>query len=624
MRNVSTTVFKHGLVTIFEPRSIPRGAASNSLNWITKGDSIELVRGFTWLGTASKQSGTGKATGLKKCTTAASVEMLFYTYGQKLKYYDNSTEEWVEVGSDLLGAAADGEDISLEEYVTSHGNQLWVNSPNCAGFFKIMTANPGSAKDNYNSSLNFKGNIKIDTNSCFLWGRSQDKTGVYRSYIDELNSTTVSAEALASVASGTLAAITGKRTAFGVTITVTTSGQVFTDNYDGTLTGDAGGTGTINYSTGAYTTDDTGAGTADYQWEDATNNGIADFGMSGTRLAGEGAIFRQDEGGGPVQNINTYGNVYYCFHKLKTWALTLAIDDTPSGTSNLPYRQNVGIPNMRASVETGEGIYYIDTTSSEDPAVRLLTYDRSGSQQVIPVALSGNLNLSDYVFDQAAAFAWGNIVLFACRTSNSTKNNRTLYYDRSLKTWDILSYAVTSFQVFNGALVAGDALSNNVMTLFDGLVMDDAEIPNFWEGSLDALDIEGLKKTKKFRLQGSIGPDQALKVSISTDNGPFVEIGGSDDSDGNHTYAIEGSGTYVDRTNRVSVGPLTLGRGEIGGGGNGVEAYAYDREFTISVEKFDRVMVRYEAIKVGFASVSGQYFRDVRFCGNKAPRQHRG
>lgn len=634
MRSVSVKIFKEGTIDSLEARAIPRGAASRSLNWLTMGDHIELRRGFSFMGDTSQQSGTGKVTGLKKCTNAAQVEVLFYTYGQKCKYYDEATDEFIEVGSDLLGAAADGEDISLEEYVTNAGNQMWLNSPNCAGFFKIMTANPGSAKDHYDSSKNYKGHIKIDTNACFLWGRTSDKTGVYRSYIDELNSTTVTAEAIGASGSltytGTLAAIAAKRTVFAVTFTDGT--ETFSDNYDGTLTGSLGGTGTINYTTGAYsiTFNSVAAGsvTSTYQWENATNNGIADFTKSATRLAGEGAIFRQDEGGGPVQNIKSYNNVYYCLHTKKAWALTLAIDDTPADTSNLPYRQNVGIPNLRASVETGEGIYYIDKTSSEDPAVRLLTYDRSGSQQVIPVPLSNNINLNDYEFDQAATFAWGDLRLFSCRRSSSTKNDRTLCYNRVWKSWDVLDYAVSVFDIYNGALLGGDSFSNNVATLFDGLADDDANIANHWEGSLDDMAVEGLKKSKRLRLAGNIGPDQKLKVSLSIDGGAFVEIGGSDEDDGaggtTHTYAIQGNGAYVSRSSRVSIGPVTLGRGEIGGGGDGLEAYAYDREFSISTGSFDRAMIRFEAIDVGYVSVSEYTHNDLRFKGSKAPRQFRG
>lgn len=626
LRSIITEVFKYGIVDTLEERSIPRGAASRSLNWLTMGDHIELRPGMRFLGTLSQQTTTDKATGLRKATNAAGVEVLFYTYGQKLKYYDRSTEEWVEAGTDLLGAAADGEEISLAEYVTNAGNQMWLNSPNCAGLFKIMTANPGDPVDQYDAAKNYAGHIKIDTNAMFLWRRPKDKTGLYRSYIDSQTYTTVSSEALASVATGTLAfkGSGAKRTCFGVEITVTGSGQVFTDNYDGTLTGDDGGTGTINYATGAYTTDDTGAGTADYQWEDSTNGGIADFTGS---AAGTGVIFRQDEGGGPLQAVPSYDNVYYCMHQRKTWALTLAIDDTPSGTSNVPYRELVGIPSTRAFAESGDGIYYIDKTSGSDPAVRLLTYDRSGSAQVIPVNVSKNIDLNELEFDQACGAEFGDFVLFGCRRTGSPVNDRTLCYNRKWKAWDLLDYAPTCFEVYDGALHCGDAYTPNVLELFSGFADDDSPITNYWEGKLDELDIAGLKKTKQLRVRGMIGIDQAIEVSLAVDNGPFIEIGGEDtvvDGENVHTYAIEGQGSYVDRTQRVTVGPLTLGRGEVGGGSNGFTAYPYERTFKIGLDKFDAVKIRFRAMKVGYASVSRHEYWDVRFKGKKVPRKYRG
>ena len=623
IRSIKTEVFKYGIVDIIEDRAIPRGAARKSLNWLTMGDRIELRRGFSFMGDSSQQTGSGKATSLKRATDALSVEVLFYTYGQKAKYYDNDTEEFVEIGSDLLGSDADGEEISLSEYTSNSGNQIWMNSPNCAGFFKIMVANPGNAVDQFNSSKNHKGHIKIDTNSCFLWRRVADKTGLYRSYIDAQNFTTVSSEALSDVSSATLAFKSGgaKRTCFGITITHTGSGEIYSDNYDGTLTGDGGGTGTINYATGAVTTNRSGAGTADYQWEDSTNGGLADFTGAGT--AGQGVTFRQDEGGGPLQSVATYASTYFCFHEKKTWALVIALDDDHNGTSNLPYRQNVGIPSTRGHVETGEGIYYIDVTTDEDPAVRLLTYERGGSDQIIPIPVSDNIVLSDYRFDQAVGGEFGDFILFACRLSSSAKNNRTLLYNRQWKSWDVLDYAINGgIDTFNGALVAGDSLTNNVMTLFSGLADDDSIINNYWEGKLDDLDIEGLKKTKKLRLRGGIGIDQAIKVSLSADNGPFVEVKGPDD--GATDYAIQGTGDYVDQGTPITVGPLTLGRGEIGGGGSGIEAYPYERLFKIPFDKFDSIVMRVEAVKIGYASLSMQEFWDVRFKGKKVPRKYRG
>ncbi len=61
-------------------------------------------------------------------------------------------------------------------------------------------------------------------------------------------------------------------------------------------------------------------------------------------------------------------------------------------------------PNERASVETGDGIYYIDVGIEGNYKVRLLTYDLSGSTQVIPIPISNNIKLDSYNFDQGGIF----------------------------------------------------------------------------------------------------------------------------------------------------------------------------------------------------------------------------
>lgn len=644
---ITTKNFKYGQIDTLEDRSIPRGAASSSLNWQTKGDRIELRRGQAYLGTSSVNTGNGKATGLKKATQATGVEILFGTYGKKLKYYDETTAEWIENGTDILGTGvidSNGfgiEDIFMSEYTGLAGNQLFLNSPNCAGYYKIMIANPGSKVDVYSAAKNFKGYIKIDTNRTLLWGRVKDQTGLYGSYIDTQTYTTVTAEAYGTgdgattTFAHTAAGITGTRTIFG--LTVTDGVETFTDNYDGTLTGSANGTGTVNYVTGEISVTfnaapaNLAAITTTYQWEDSNTNGITDFTKSATRLAGQGFIFRQDEGGGALKSVDQYNQIYYCLHVKKTWVLNITSTDTSA--TNLPYRQRVGIPNERASVETGDGIYYIDDTDKNDVRVRLLTYDLSGSTQVIPVPLSKNINLNDYVFDQACAIQWGDLVLFSCATADSTQtingktvslNNRVLSYNKLWKSWDILDYTVTCFEVYNGTLVAGDSYSNNFMTLFSGFDdFDTDSMANYWVGNLDDFSIDGLKKSKKFYIEGIIAPDQKLKISISVDSGAFVEIG-STDVDGVHTYAIEGSGSYIDRNQSVNIGATTLGTKELGGGSDGNLAYHFERYFNLNLDKFETIKIKYEAVAIGYVAVSTQKFWDVRFKGRKPPSKYRG
>lgn len=629
IRTLTTDNYQYGLNTAIEAESIRRGAASSVLNWVDMGDHIELRRGQKFMGTDSVQSGLGRASGLKKVTDSLGVEKLFYTHGQKLKYYDTATEEFVESGSDIIGSAAETaeENIFMSEYVGTAGNQMWINSPNCSGYYKIMVANPGNPVNQYDSTKNFKGYIKIDTNRTLLWGRTNDKTGVYGSRIDTQPYTTVTNEnigtgdGVTTTFNATLAFKGGgaRRTCFGVTVT---SGSVtLTDNFAGTLSSatDAS-TGTINYATGEVSvTFATAPGaavavTATYQWEDAALLGIADFTKSATRLAGEGFVFRQDEGGGQMQNIGTYATIYFCFHVKKTWALTIGSDDT--NATNLPYREKVGIPNNLARVETGDGIYYIDDQNPDDVSVRLLAYSSGLAQEIIPRSISEALNLKSLRFDQCAAIEWGDYVLFACRRSSSERNDRVLVYNKRWKSWTLLDYAVSMFEIYNGALVAGDSLSDNVLELFSGFDDLEALIDNQWTGRLDDLDTEGLKKTKKFYIRGLIAPSQVMEIDLAFDNGSFIKIG-----------EVRGDGDYVDRSAAVSIGGSVIGKNVIGGGSEGdlIDVYQYERLISLRglVDRFERVQIRYRAVEIGYVSVSNQKYWDIRRAPTKVPKKYR-
>jgi len=629
--------FFTGLVTRLEPQSIPRGAASDSLNFVTKGDRIELRRGSKLLGT-TLNTGTGKITGLRVGTREDGTQVAFRTRGRKIEYYDTATEEWIESGSDVLPVAASGEDISIEPYQNLAGAFMYFSSPN-SSIYKIHLANPGSVTDL--SSTAFRGKMTISQNRMLLWDQKgstggKDDTGVYGSYVDKdevTDYTQISAEAIGAAGSltytGTLAfkAAGAKRTCFEVTFTDGT--ETFVDNRNGVLVGTAGGTGTINYTTGAYSVTFAavagGSVTSTYRWEDATSAGIADFSKSSPRTAGQGFVFRQDDGGGSVQRILTYEAVTYCLHRLKTWVIEITNTDTSA--TNLPFRDKAGIPYWRAAEATGDGIYYVDDTDENDPMVRVMTLNQYTSK-VLPKGISTNLDLSGYEFDYAIIREWGTKIVLACRTDDATVNNRLFIYDKLLKSWDVHDYICSTLDIYNGTLIAGDPATNNVYTLFSGLDDDDSAIVGYWQGNLDSLDIDGMKKPKRFKIGGLIGPDQKMKVSLSVDGGAFVEIGGSDDttvSPAVHTYAIEGTGSYVDKTQAVTVGSLVIGSGEVGGGSDGIQAYNYEREFATGQDALEQVMVRVEPVgdTTGYLSVSLYQFKDVRFKGRKIPLKYR-
>ncbi len=605
--------FPYGQIDTIEDRKIPKGAASKALDWIPQGDRIELRRGNHLIGS---DDGAGKVTGLHVGYKANGAQVLFKTYARKLKFFDESlaTPAWVENGSNILPAAANGEETSFDNYSSLAGAQVFLSSPN-TGLFKIMVANPGSYTDLTDSTKNFAGYLKAYFNRIILWYRLKDKTGIYGSYIDSQNYTTVAAEVLASVATGTLAFKGGgaTRTCFGVQITVTATGEIFVDDYNGVLTGSLGNTGTVNYTTGAFTTTATGAGTADYQWENSNNGGLGDFTKSATRLAGQGFIFRQDDGGGSALGVGIYSDILFCLHQKRTWQLALTRDDT--GATNLPFRDRVGIPNVRAYVPTGSGIYYVDDQNSNDVQLRLLTLQQL-SGLVVPVSVSKKavrgiilgVDLTAYLFDKAAMIEWGDYVVLACRRANSDVNDRVLLYNTKSGAFSWHNYFVSCFAIYNGILVAGDSVSNNVYELFSGWDDDDSEITtNYWETELSDHDIEELKKTRRLVLQGLISVEQGYDIYVNPDNNGYTKLGTS----------ISGSGTYVDKGQAISIGSNMLGTQQIGGSGTSLSAYNYEHAIRLGISKYERVKLKFVATGLGYVSIGSYKWWKIARHGKK-------
>ena len=619
-------IFNKGIINRIEEESIPKGAAEDSLNWLTLGDHIELRRGQQLLG--NDTTGAGRITGLKVGARFDGTEIPLRSRGRKVEYYDVDADTWTEVSTtNVLPADADEEDVAIDVYHSLAGAMFYLSSPN-SSIYKIPIANPGSIVDQ--SSTTHKGYIRIKQSRMFLWNRKDDaggsdKNGLYGSYIDkdELSDFTfVSAEAIGASGStnytGTLAfkAAGAKRTCMytSFTATVAAGTEIFRDDRNGVLTSNFGGTGTINYATGAYdiTFSDTTTGsvTSDYYWEDATSAGIVDFTKSTPRTAGQGFVFRQDDGGAELQNVGSMGDAEFCMHTRKTWKLTLTADDT--GATNLIYRDKVGIPYFRALAETGAGVYYVDSSDQSEAFVRLLEFNQFNTE-IIPRSISDNLDLSDFDFSKAVIREWGVYILVCCQSSGGTVNDTVFAYHKIWKSWDRLDFRCSTLEEYGGALIGGDSASNNVFTLFSALTDEESEIPNFWISGKTDLDVEGQKVANRFLIAGLIDVDQSMRISLAYDDGDFVEVG-----------TIEGDGSYVSVGQQVTIGPSTLGSKEIGGGGSGITASPYRREFRINTDKFEQVRVKFEALGVGFVSVSEYHFKDVRFKGRAISPQFVG
>src|SRR4051794_21147637 len=102
---------------IKDTKSLKPGIATDAKNWLTGkfGDHIERRRGSALLG-QTRQSGAGKITGLGVGIRYDGVQVPFFSYGRKVKYYDATTADTIEVGSNLLASAQDGADCWFSPY----------------------------------------------------------------------------------------------------------------------------------------------------------------------------------------------------------------------------------------------------------------------------------------------------------------------------------------------------------------------------------------------------------------------------------------------------------------------------------------------------------------------------
>ena len=673
------------------------GQTPDSLNWLTGKykDNISLRRGYALLGT-TKNVGAGRVTGLNVGLTNDGKEIPFFTYDQKIKYYDEAILDTIEIETDTLPVKANGEDVSVLPYQNFAGSSVYFTSPN-SSIYKVMAANPGDITDL--KSTDQRGIAKIGQNRMYLWGRNDTYNRKYpsvlflgvsdKSTLSQYTQTTGESLALPT---GVLAfkALNAKATSFynefvaglvsiGVTITgisqgnpailtvgahsfvvgdilvisdvvgmtqinnipvyvtaitpttitlsidstsftawgsggTVTKAEVFSDDGSGNLTSNYGGTGTINYTTGAYVLNfnqsiDVNGIYAQYYTEDATSGGIADF-TQDPNTKGKGKYFAQFDSS-PIVGVFPFDNVDYCFHKIKTWYLSLGSDDTKA--IPYPYRDLLGIPYFRGAYSTDEGILMLDISNPVKAKVKILQVapsSTSGYISIAPFPISEALDLSQNGFSKVVMFRWGDYDIMACQGSLNgvvqENNNVTYIRNTYSEQWDILDYSISCLAEYNGTLLSGDSLSNNLFTLFSGVDDDGATINNYWYSKQYNLGIDGLKRFHRFTIQGLIQQTQNIDIYLSYDNGAFTKF-----------ITVEGNGTYVNKGNPVMVGSNTIGSQVIGGGGDVITAYPYELDIQLPSDLFEYVQVKFVANNIGYVQIDEFSFKDCRYKGRK-------
>lgn len=605
MANAELKIFNKGVHNLLDKEIIPKEALSNSKNWYTQDGRLKTVSGRTPVGAEGTIGAIyGEIFGYRVDGTTVH----WRKAGTKIQYLNGST--WTDVVTGLTSTA----DYSFFNYNSLAGAFTYAFGVD--GIYKFNNANPGSFCSMYDSTKNFKGKAITYGGRTILWDLAKDKTGLYGSYIDAQNSTVytqVTGEATVSLG-GTLAFKAGgaTRNCFNVQITLTGTGEVYTDNYNGVLTGSLGGTGTINYITGTYTVTNAGVGTVNYQWEDSNVKGLTDFTKSATRLAGEGFQFPQEQGGDPILNVLIgLDDAIYSMKSSSTYRLFLDADDITA--DNQVYRKELGVPSYRASTSIQTGIVFMNTANIEKPEMTILVRNPIGGN-VEPLVMFSQFKFANYDYTDCTIDNYERYILVACRQLGSSFNDVILLCNQEENTVDIIHYQARTFVKSSGYLYCGSPITESVYKLFDGFDDVGLSIQNFIETKAEDFGASVLKKERKLRIKGNISLGKSAKVYLDYDNAGYNLIG-----------TIVSTADYVDLSSPQTIGSNIIGVETIGGSsGTTITTYPYFAELRLKkVPKFRVRTIKVVAEGFGYIDINYLMDWDLSQYGDKIPARYR-
>lgn len=374
--------------------------------------------------------------------------------------------------------------------------------------------------------------------------------------------------------------------------------EMFEDDGNGNLKSTLGDTGTINYVNGAFT----------INTQVPIPNGLNIDSIAFTGIPGvidfQPGFWQQF--GGQLKAVKFFANQLYEFHEINTWLLTLGYSSqtSASGTQQM-YRQNMGAPFFRSAYEKGDGILFLDNTMQNNPHFRELQIS-DFNNAVEPDDLSADLDLSQNNFSQCLVGSIGNYDFLSCQSINNAiakGYNDTCYLRNNISgMWDKTDFRVACMDSYNGTILAGDTISQNIFQLFVNVDDDGSPINNQWTGGLMNLNMSGLKRFYYFLIDIYIGISQTFNIYLQFDTGAFVLIG-----------TVNGTDSDVDRNDSVVIGQGLSGNNVIGGAGNGqIFGYRCRRQINWVSDLFEYIAPKFQCTKFGALQVNEFGFMSIR------------
>ncbi len=613
--------FLSGTHNRYLPDDIPRDAAQDELNWITQNGQIELSRGRIIRG------GEGGPEVVQRQHIAYKIDgtvIEFRLLTNKIQYLNGST--WTDVViRDSLGATTTttrGGDYTFSNVSNIYVNYILVSGPK--GRYIIMNYNPALALDYTLSGGTILGYQMVDKARGFMWGVEKDPTGFYGSRIENqvANPSYVDSTYILGLGDGVQTVFTGTIPGIPTFITPATFVRVrvtpsatnlASDNLNGLIVGPTVN-GTVDYETGAISVTFTTAPAAAtniqviYRTYDFANRGVFDFtSTTPTRIAGEGFILRQDEGGDPIKNILLgLDGAYYSFKAYSVFKVDISADDLT--LANNIFRKDLGLFSQNGVISTGDGIVFMDSSNPTEPRLRILERNPLGDNTLVR-ELMPQFKFEKFYYDKCFMIAWNKFIVIGCKSVSSLAyNDRLLLVDFLAKTVDITAFDTNCFAKNAGELYAGSPYSATTYSMFTGFAVNDLPLNNFWTSKNEKYGTEYLKKYRRQRIQGEISRNQNLEVYLASDEGSDQLIG-----------TIRGDGSYVSYTPSGTAGYSMIGSTTVGGNPNDLSIFTYYAELKIKTNKFRKRYLKFKAIGIGFISVNFLNDFDIYVFENRMP-----
>lgn len=395
--------------------------------------------------------------------------------------------------------------------------------------------------------------------------------------------------------------------------------ELFTDDFNGNLTSPQGGTGTINYLTGAYSITfntapvNTSVIGANYSWEDSNAHNITDF-THVVNNVGSGGVLRQDYGGDKIMQVvvGLDGN-YYSLKQQCIYETNYAADNTLSTSI---YRRDMGVSSVRAAVSRPAGIIFMNTINPIKAELTILEKSMYSSN-LIPRVLFPQYRFQNFFYDQDtvvdAAQRW---VIVLCKSSSTAiTNDVMLLCDLDKNTIDRMPYGlscITHDNLVPDIIYGGSPLEGTTYEVFTGFDDLGELITNYWEGKAEWYDKQNLKKFRKLYFQGEIDFNQIVEVYVSYDDAAYQLVG-----------TIRGDAPYIDNSSQSDmVGTNMVGNIRVGGNSNATTPPFY-MQIKCRCPKFFKRSVRLVATGYGHVRITKIVDWDILIFEDKVPARFR-